>query len=111
MSRPNWTLVKQAPAAPAPPAGDTQKATRARNAAAARRRRIESGEGLPVGQNPCTAEIDYTAAEVEFATALDRYKREKKRPFPTNREILKVLLGLGYRKEATPCDSTPLTSL
>lgn len=119
MSAPNWGLVSTPePTQPPPPAfvpSPEQVAVRQRNAAETRKRHRkanrEQGIGLPQGQNPCTAEIDYTADEVEFATALDRYKREKRRPFPTTREILKVLLDLGYRKEANPCDSTPVTSL
>jgi len=43
---------------------------------------------------------ELTAADVEFAAAMDRYKREKQRPFPTWHEVLDVLLGLGYRKTA-----------
>lgn len=47
-----------------------------------------------------TSEIDYTADEVEFAAAMDRYKREKRRPFPAWSECLAVLRSLGYRKAA-----------
>ena len=41
-----------------------------------------------------------TDAHVEFGAAIDRYKREKKRPFPLYSEILDVLMALGYRKVA-----------
>jgi hypothetical protein len=41
---------------------------------------------------------DYQADEVEFIMAMDRYKREKKRPFPTWSEVLAVLRGLGWKK-------------
>ncbi len=40
----------------------------------------------------------YTPEEMEFIKAMDLYKREKRRPFPTLREILKVLKSLGYSK-------------
>ena len=40
----------------------------------------------------------YTAEEVDFFMAMDRYKREHDRPFPTLHETLRVLKGLGYRK-------------
>jgi hypothetical protein len=37
--------------------------------------------------------------------AMDRYKRENRRPFPTWSEVLEVLRSLGYRRVAEP---TPL---
>jgi hypothetical protein len=48
--------------------------------------------------NPRTAEFEYEAEEVEFIMAMDRYKREKKKPFPTWSEVLEVLRGLGWKK-------------
>jgi hypothetical protein len=54
--------------------------------------------GLPYGEHPSTSDVEYEQSEVEFMMALDKYKREKRRPFPTCREILGVLLSLGYRK-------------
>lgn len=36
--------------------------------------------------------------DVEFGAAIDRFKRESGRPFPTWSEVLQVLLKLGYRK-------------
>jgi hypothetical protein len=41
---------------------------------------------------------DYTDDEVEFIKAMDQYKRDQKRPFPTWQEVLSVLTALGYRK-------------
>ena len=43
---------------------------------------------------------DYTAEEFEFLQAMDRYKRENRRPYPTWREVLEVVHALGYRKIA-----------
>lgn len=65
--------------------------------------------GLPKGEHPCTGDVEYTDDEVEFSLALDKYRRERRRPFPTNREVLRVLLSLGYRKVVTPgaTDGTP----
>lgn len=40
----------------------------------------------------------YTNEETEFMLAVDRYKREHQRPFPTFAEILAVAKSLGYRK-------------
>ena len=42
---------------------------------------------------------DYTEEETTFMMAMERYKREQRRPFPTCCEVLKVLKSLGYRKE------------
>ena len=52
--------------------------------------------------DPTTCERDYNDEETEFMKAMDRYKRENRRPFPTWSEVLEVLLALGYRKVAAP---------
>jgi hypothetical protein len=39
-----------------------------------------------------------TPDEVEFAMAMERYMRGKRRPFPTWHEVLAVAVALGYRK-------------
>lgn len=54
--------------------------------------------------DPTTCERDYTDDESEFMKAMDRYKRENRRPFPTWSEVLEVLRSLGYRKVAEPTD-------
>ncbi|MFO0809067.1 MAG: hypothetical protein U0746_10620 [Gemmataceae bacterium] len=41
---------------------------------------------------------DYSDEEREFLMAMERYRRREHRPFPTCREVLYVLLSLGYRK-------------
>ena len=53
--------------------------------------------------DPTTCERDYSDDETEFMKAMDRYKRENRRPFPTWSEVLEVLRSLGYRRveEAT----------
>ncbi len=50
--------------------------------------------------DPTTCERDYTDDETEFMKAMDRYKRENRRPFPTWSEVLEVLYSLGYRRVA-----------
>ncbi|HEV3142851.1 MAG TPA: hypothetical protein VGZ47_03090 [Gemmataceae bacterium] len=50
--------------------------------------------------DPTTCERDYTDDEIEFMKAMDQYKRDNRRPFPTWSEVLEVLLSLGYRKVA-----------
>ncbi len=54
--------------------------------------------------DPTTCERDYNDEETVFMKAMDRYKRENRRPFPTWSEVLEVLRALGYRKVAEPTD-------
>jgi hypothetical protein len=55
--------------------------------------------------DPTTCERDYNDEEIAFMKAMDQYKRDNRRPFPTWSEVLEVLRALGYRKVAEP---TPL---
>jgi hypothetical protein len=52
--------------------------------------------------DPTTCERDYSDDETEFMKAMDRYKRENRRPFPTWSEVLEVMRSLGYRRVAEP---------
>src|SRR5437764_13741012 len=52
--------------------------------------------------DPTTCERDYSIDEIEFMKAMDQYKRENRRPFPTWSEVLEVLRALGYRRVAEP---------
>jgi hypothetical protein len=52
--------------------------------------------------DPTTCERDYNDDETEFMKAMDRYKRDNRRPFPTWSEVLEVLRSLGYRRVAEP---------
>jgi hypothetical protein len=54
--------------------------------------------------DPTTCERDYSDDEAEFMKAIDRYKRENRRPFPTWSEVLEVLHSLGYRRVAETTD-------
>lgn len=86
-------------------AGDRRK----RNIPVAVERRKE-GERREAGErrrqvDPTTCERDYTDEEILFMKAMDQYKRDNRRPFPTWSEVLEVLRALGYRKVAEP---TPL---
>lgn len=47
---------------------------------------------------------DITPAEWEFLRALEAFQRRTGRRYPSGREVLGVLLGLGYRK---PADAPP----
>lgn len=44
----------------------------------------------------------YSEDQLEFMLALDTYKSENRRPFPTCSEVLAVFYALGYRKVAEP---------
>jgi hypothetical protein len=46
--------------------------------------------------DPTTCERDYSRDEIEFMQALDTYKRQNGRMFPTCSEILEVIHSLGY---------------
>jgi hypothetical protein len=67
-------------------------------AAAARAASKESGKRW--GVDPCTCDREYDDEEREFLMAMDRYRRENRRPWPTWSEVLEVLKSLGYRKVA-----------
>ena len=50
--------------------------------------------------DPTTCERDYTDQEIEFMQAMDDYKQQSGRMFPTCSEILEVLMKIGYRQVA-----------
>src|SRR5437870_1466109 len=56
--------------------------------------------------DPTTCERDYSDEEITFMKAMDQYKRDNRRPFPTWSEVLEVLRSLGYRKVAE-CTALP----
>src|ERR1700704_2984331 len=60
--------------------------------------------------DPTTCERDYTDEEIDFMKAMDQYKRDNRRPFPTWSEVLEVLRALGYRKVAEPSQMPGLSS-
>ena len=62
------------------------------------RRKVERRRQI----DPTTCERDYTNDEIEFMKAMDQYKRDNRRPFPTWSEVLEVLHSLGYRRVAEP---------
>ncbi len=79
-----------------PVATDRRRATNA-----AEKRRTSERRRLI---DPTTCERDYSDDETDFMKAMDRYKRENRRPFPTWSEVLEVLRAMGYRKVAEPTD-------
>jgi len=76
----------EALAAP-PPAADPTPPPQ-RRAKKERRRRID----------PTTFEKQYTDDEVEFMTAIQRFKVQSGKSFPSHGDILRVALALGYRQ-------------
>jgi hypothetical protein len=48
--------------------------------------------------DPTTCERDYNDEEIRFMRAMDDYKRDSGRMFPTCSEILEVVRSLGYTK-------------
>jgi hypothetical protein len=48
--------------------------------------------------DPTTCERDYSDHEIEFMRAMDDYKRDSGRMFPTCSEVLEVIRALGYHK-------------
>lgn len=50
--------------------------------------------------DPTTCEREYNNEEMEFMKAIEDYKRDFRRPFPTWSEILEVVKALGYRRVA-----------
>jgi hypothetical protein len=71
---------------------------RKQNSAAEKRRTSERRRMI----DPTTCEREYTDEEIDFMKAMDQYKRDNRRPFPTWSEVLEVLRALGYRKVAVP---------
>lgn len=68
----------------------------ARRAAQARHRcerKGNNGKG-----DPATSDRAYSTAELEFMNAMQAYKQQSGRMFPTWSEVLEVLTSLGYRK-------------
>lgn len=50
--------------------------------------------------DPTTCEREYNNEEMEFMKAIEDYKRDFRRPFPTWSEILEVVKAMGYRRTA-----------
>lgn len=75
----------------------TAAESRARQAAYARR---DSGRRRRI--DPTTCDRDYSTEELEFLNAMQAYKTSSGRMFPTWSEVLEVLKGLGYERNAAP---------
>jgi hypothetical protein len=59
------------------------------------RRRLERRRRV----DPTTFEKQYTCDELEFMTAMQRFKVQTGKAFPSHREVLQVAHALGYRRQ------------
>jgi hypothetical protein len=75
-----------------PKADDARPERRARKD---RRRRID----------PTTFDKQYTDDEMEFMNAMQRFKESSGKSFPTYREVIRVVVGLGYRRAIVEPDA------
>lgn len=78
---------------------DTRKEGPERRSGLERRR----GPGRRLSEERKAAEEGHmTDEQFEFIKAIDEYKRNNDRPFPTWTEVLEVIKAIGYRKIAEP---------
>jgi hypothetical protein len=73
------------------PVRDGPRVAPERRAKKERRRRID----------PTTFEKQYTDDELEFMNAMQRFKVQTGKSFPSHGEVLKVAIALGYRRPVT----------
>ena len=82
-----------------------------------RRRSDAAGEAIEPGgrrerQNrrrridPTTFEKQYTDAEMEFMNAIQRFKTQSGKTFPSHGDTLRIAIGLGYRKVHKSTDAS-----
>ena len=50
----------------------------------------------------CAEDGNMTDEQFAFLMAVDQYKRQNQRPFPTWTEVLEIVKALGYRKVEQP---------
>lgn len=61
------------------------------------------GPGIRRSEERIAAEEGHmTDEQFEFLMAVEQYKKENRKPFPTWTEILEVMKAIGYRKVADP---------
>ena len=81
-------------------AGEAIEPVRRRRAKQHRRKRVD----------PTTFEKQYTDEEIEFMNAIQQFKMQSGKAFPTHGDTLRIAIGLGYRqvrKERRPPRSPP----
>lgn len=85
-----------------PPKAGRQKARRAPAKSRAKKSAPKVGDALddivgPERSAPALAEVD--AEVLEFIEAVDRFKKQHGRPFPSWSEVLLIVRQLGYRRD------------
>ncbi len=68
----------------------------AKRRAPARQKPVLEDVDEPERSSPAMAEVD--AEALEFIAAIDRFKKEHGRPFPSWSEVLLIVRQLGYRR-------------
>lgn len=79
----------------------TRPTAKAAKPAAAAKPAKAAAAGKPAARPPRSAppaEVELDADALEFIEAIQRYRQEQARPFPSWSEVLHVLRSLGYRK-------------
>ena len=71
--------------------------------------RAQSTRGKRRFVGPTASDADFQQAELEFVQAMQQYKEQSGRMFPTWSEVLEVLTNLGYQKVAHQADAAPIT--
>ena len=66
----------------------------------AEKTRVDEGGDERSTQGAPTSPSELSPEVLEFLRAIDRYKRENRRPFPSWSEIFEIVKSLGYRKSA-----------
>lgn len=92
MSRPMATTTKKKTPPAAAPAGAARGKARAAKQPTADLDDVDE----PERSSPALAEVD--ADVLEFIAAIDRFKKEHGRPFPSWSEVLLIVRQLGYRR-------------
>ena len=92
---------------------DHRKATEDRRVPVDRRLDLERrrGPGRRLSDDRKAAEQGQLSDEqFEFVMAMDEYKKQNSRPFPTWTEVLEVMKALGYRRVAEPASLDELAA-
>jgi hypothetical protein len=53
--------------------------------------------------NPAISDCEYTNEELDLLRAIQKFKEDHHKPFPTCCDLLKVIKSLGYRLVMPPC--------
>ena len=59
----------------------------------------------------CAEEGYLSDEQLDFLMAIEQYKKQNNRPFPTWTEVLEIIKAMGYRKVAEPQDITEISAV